>query len=436
MRSRIGSFLAATAIAVPLLSAFAAPGGEARYAFGSAGVGDSLFPNAGNGGYDVDHYDLDLAYDPASDRLHGVVEIHATATADLSRFDLDFRGLQISRLLVNGLPSDYRRDGQELVITPRPKLKAGKSFVVLVEYAGVPEVIINDVGGMNGWIPTDDGAFVANEPQGAPGWFPSNDTPRDKATIDIAVTVPDGLVAMSNGTLASHVSAGGFTTWRWHEPEPIATYLVTATVGVFDLSETTLADGTLVMLAFDPAHTDRAVFDRLPEMMEFMTDRFGPYPFGSVGAIVDNAPDIGYALETQTKPLFSILPRESVIAHELTHQWFGDSVTPADWADIWLNEGFATFGDFLWREHTGGPTLAQSFQQFMAVPAAAPFWSQPPANPGSPARMFDNFAVYLRGAATLQALRAKVGDDVFFGILRDWAAEHRWGNVTTADFIA
>jgi aminopeptidase N len=120
----------------------------------------------------------------------------------------------------------------------------------------------------------------------------------------------------------------------------------------------------------------------------------------------------------------------------LTHQWFGDSVTPADWADIWLNEGFATFGDFLWREHTGGPTLAQSFQQFMAVPAAAPFWSQPPANPGSPARMFDNFAVYLRGAATLQALRAKVGDDVFFGILRDWAAEHRWGNVTTADFIA
>ncbi len=205
-----------------LFLATAGVAAAADFTPGSSGLGDPFFPNGGNGGYDVANYDLKLAYEPATDVLDGKAVVTAKATQNLSRFNLDLRGFQISKLTVNGVNASYARDGQELVITPASGIRSGSTFRVAVDYRGVPEVITDPDQSIEGWIPTDDGAFVVGEPQGSPGWFPCNDNPRDKATYDYAVTVPAGITAMANGVLVSSATSGGRTTWVWKETDPMA----------------------------------------------------------------------------------------------------------------------------------------------------------------------------------------------------------------------
>lgn len=402
---------------------------------GAPGVGDPFFPLAGNGGYNVAHYSLTLAYDPPSNQLGGTAVISATATQNLSRFDLDLRGFTVSQVVVNGRGATFARSGQELVITPRTGLDAGKPFQVTVVYAGTPSVVTDPDGSIEGWVPTNDGAFVVCEPQGAPGWYPANDTPQDKATYDFAITVPDGLTVMANGVLLSHGSAAGKTTWRWRESDPMASYLATATTGRFDLTQYSV-DGIPAYVAVDPQLSKGQVLSKLPAIVRFYSSIYGPYPFTAVGAVVDSAKVVGYSLETQTKPMFAAMPNEATLAHELSHMWYGDSVTLAQWPDIWLHEGFATWSEWIWSEHEGTKSAHQFFMQLYNTPASnAGFWNPPPGNPGSPVYLFDG-TIYERGGMTLQALREKVGDRVFFQIMRDWAGQNRFGNVTTPQFIA
>jgi aminopeptidase N len=406
---------------------------------GAPGLGDPFFPLAGNGGYDVTHYDLRLDYDPASRLLRGTATIRAVATQDLSRFDLDLRGFDISRLLVNGQAAAFSRDGQELVITPPEGLLSGRSFTVVVGYAGVPQVVTDPDESIEGWVPTDDGAFVVGEPQGSPAWYPVNDNPRDKATFDFTVTVPDGLTVMANGVLASQTTTNDRTTFVWRERSPMAPYLATATLGRFDLTVSRLdnARRTPVYIAVDPTLSNsNSVLGKLPDIVEFYSSIYGPYPFDAVGAIVDDAKEVGYSLETQTKPVFDRPPDETTLAHELSHMWFGDSVTLTLWPDMWLHEGFATWSEWIWSEHDGRKSAHQYFNTLYNTPAQdTAFWTPPPGDPGTPVFLF-NGTIYNRGAMTLQALREKVGDRAFFQILRDWAAQHRYGNVTTPQFIA
>jgi aminopeptidase N len=181
------------------------------------------------------------------------------------------------------------------------------------------------------------------------------------------------------------------------------------------------------------ARTTQAALALQPAMIDFLDDLFGPYPFTSSGAIVDDD-SVGYALETQTRPIYSQWADESTVAHELAHQWVGDSVTPELWRDIWLNEGFATYAEWLWDESRGRGTVQQRFDGVYATPADDPFWSTPPGDP-SAQTLFDA-ATYDRGAAALQALRVKIGDPAFFTLLRRWATENADGNVDTADFVA
>jgi aminopeptidase N len=429
--------LVAIVVAVAAL-AIVAPGWAAADGFvaGSPGTGDPFFPLAGNGGYDVAHYSLGLDYDPATRQLDGTATISATATQNLSRFDLDLRGFEISQLSVDGRAASFTRDGQELVVTPRVGLRSGQPFTVAVHYAGVPTVVTDPDDSIEGWVPTDDGAFVVGEPQGSPGWYPANDTPRDKATFDFTVTVPEGITAMANGVLASQTSTGGKTTFVWRESSPMAPYLATATLGRFDLTQYELASGVPVYVAVDPTLSSSSVLKKLPDIVDFYSSIYGPYPFDAVGAIVDDAKNVGYSLETQTKPVFDRPPDEATLAHELSHLWYGDSVTLAQWPEMWLHEGFATWSEWIWSEHEGQKSAHQYFNTLYNTPAQdVAFWTPPPAVPGTPVYLF-NGTIYLRGAMTLQALREKLGDTVFFQILRDWAAEHRYGNVTISQFIA
>src|SRR4051794_29123954 len=272
----------------------------AAFAPGSPGLGDPFFPLGGNGGYDVGHYALTLAYDPATKVLDGHARITATATQDLARFDLDLRGFNVPGITVNATAASFVRDGQELVITPAVGIASGSTFTVEVSYTGVPPVVTDPDGSIEGWIATDDGAFVVGEPQGSPAWFPANDNPRDKATYEFSVKVPAGLTAMANGVLVSSTTANGSTTWVWREDEPMASYLATSTLGRFALTTGTLENGVRSYVAVDPRLAKGQVLSKLPAVIDYYSSIFGPYPFTSVGAIVDDAKVVGYSLETQT----------------------------------------------------------------------------------------------------------------------------------------
>jgi aminopeptidase N len=422
------------------LTASAGPfAGIARGALvhGSPGLGDPFFPRSGNGGYDVRHYALRIRYSPAQNRLRATARISAVATEGLSRFDLDFRGPEISRLRVGRRPARFRRRGQELIVTPRAGIHNGSHFTIHVRYRGKPHPTVDPDGSLDGWIPTSDGAFVAGEPRGAPTWFPCNDYPTDKATYRFRVTVPKGTTAVANGTLKRRIRRPHHTTFVWREGSPMATYLATVTSGSFR-TRSADADGIRSYVAVDPSEgRPGAVLARIGPILKLFRDRFGAYPFRQTGAIVDSAPEVGYALETQTRPLFAQMPGQVTLAHELAHQWFGDDVTPASWPEIWLNEGFATWAQWYWGQHAGGATTKQRFDDLYASHGGADsaFWDPPPGDPGSPAKLFDA-TIYERGAMALEALRQRVGSTAFFHILRDWVDAHRYRNATIQQFIA
>jgi len=618
---------------------------------GAAGVGDPYFPLDGNGGYDVRHYDLDVGYDPPSDTLTGVATISAKATQNLSRFDLDLVGLTVRSIKVDNRAATWRRDGQELIVTPARGLRKGQRYTVKVRYDGVPAELGDPQIGLSGFIHEPDGQIIAGEPHVASSWFPVNDHPSDKASYTFHVTVPKDLDVVANGELKAKQRRGPLTRWTWDEKAPMASYLATVNSGHFDVTSsrshgrsyvnaihedlfkpfaaprtgsqyaysklandsykrlartidvpaagadlsfqiarstedswdhvfveahhpgqddwTTLPDknghttqvpgnhceaenlephpflrhylttpatpggpctssGTTgqwwaasgssdgyenwdvdlsayaggpvevsityvsdvtiqgpgvyvddVVVSTGPGTTSfendgdtmdgwtvpgppegspgnendwtvgpafaggavgpsaKQSLDRLPEILAFLSTKFGPYPFNAAGGIVPNDNRLGFALETQTRPLYS--PgffgggeNTSVVTHENTHQWFGDSLSVKQWKDLWLNEGFASYAAWLWSEHEGESTAQEIYDSYRGIPADDPFWSAPTADPG----IDDLFgpAVYDRGALALHTLRLEVGDATFFRILKTWAATHKYGNVSTGQF--
>ncbi|MFH8886919.1 M1 family metallopeptidase [Streptomyces sp. NPDC017949] len=411
---------------------------------GASGVRDPFFPRAGNGGYQVEHYDLDLAYDPADGQLHGTAVITARAEQGLSSFNLDFSGLKVEGVDVQGTGARYNRSGTELTVRPAKDLKKGEVFRTEIDYSGRPKPVVDPDGSEEGWIATADGAVGVGEPIGSMGWFPGNHHPGDKATYDIALTVPKGYEAVSNGALRSRTDvADGRTEFVWHSAEPMAGYLATAAIGKFDVTTGRTLSGIPVYNAVTPAEAQKSApaLARLPEIVEWGSAKFGPYPFASVGTIVLPGGTLGYALETQTKPVYPGAPDENLILHELAHQWFGNSVSPKSWKDMWLNEGFATYAEWMWAEEHGGPTAQRRFQAILdgdtsVDQAADSEWDAfPPAAPPGPEHISGD-PVYVRGAMVLHRIRQEVGDEKFFALLRGWAADHRYGNASTADFTA
>jgi aminopeptidase N len=449
------------------VSAKAGAGGP-RYTAGAAGVGDAYFPFAGNGGYDVSHYNLDLTYTPPRPapaplvgQLTGVATIDLVATQDLDRFNLDLRGMDVRAITVNGKPArevaapvagagvdgaaywqvqDDAARIWELTIQPRPKIKKGQSARVVVTYGGETTRPTDIEDALYGWVTTRDGAMVVSEPEGSMTWYPVSDHPTDKATYSFEITVPRGKVAVANGVPSRDpLTAGGWTTWFWNAPDPQASYLTTASVGDYALTYTTTPSGLPIIDAVDDGvtgarlTTTKASLAKQADMIDFLSDTFRPYPFVAFGSIVDDD-SVGYALETQTRPVYSRVASESTVVHELAHQWFGDAVSPQRWQDIWLNEGWATYAQWLWTEHTGGATAQESFGEVLAIPADDEFWALAIADPG-PLGLFAD-GVYDRGAATLHALREKVGDPSFFAGARLWLTRYNDSNATTEDFQA
>jgi hypothetical protein len=454
----IGSALIALVLAAPA---------SAQFSPGARTLGEPylFLQHIGNGGYDALHYDLTIDYDPIAHSMVSSTDITARATQGLSEFSLDFVPYYtVSSIKVNGVDATWTRDDDlpnykmKLVITPATGIPSGETFRVVIAYGGTPQNFVDSDGSLEGFMRTTAtlGAFNMNEPKGAMGWFPNNNHPRDKATFDFHLTAPSAYDAIGNGELASKVVNGDKTTWNWHMGYPMASYLSTSTFGLFD--DTFYTGATAINRAGQPMQFYDFIESALPAtgtgtankannntqrvrqdaIVKFMADSIGaPYPFDSHGVVAGRAPSGGtYALEVQTKSHFGSggIPINT-LAHEIAHQWFGDSVGPATWREIWFNEGWATWWATYWaNKQNNSSTTNAAF--FNTVYAGNNGWQLAPANLGTAEELFTTLPVYNRPAAMLEAYRQIVGDPAFFAFQKALVTEFEHSVITTDQFIA
>lgn len=394
---------------------------------------DPYLPGHGTTDLRVRHYDLELDYRVGANRLAARAVLTAECDAPLARFALDLAGLTVRRVVVDGRDARFTHRAGKLRVTPARPVSGG--FVVEVRYGGNPRPVRGRWGDI-GWDELTDGALVASQPVGAPSWFPCNDHVGDKAAYRMTVTAEAPYTVRATGVLTGRRRSAGTRTWVFERPEPTATYLAGVQIGRYE--ELALGPG---QTAFVPPRLRRAAtrdLGRHAAMMRTLTGWFGPYPFGEHHVVVADD-DLDVPIEAQGMSVFGAnhvdgrRTHERLVLHELAHQWFGNSLTIAGWRHIWLNEGFATYAEWLWSEASGGRSAAAHAAEWHT--AIAPRRADLVlADPGV-GSLFDE-RVYKRGALTLHALRGRVGDAVFFALLRDWAVRHRHGSVTTEQFVA
>jgi len=399
---------------------------------------DAYTPQSGDARIRIEHYDLRLDYKVATNRLSGTAEIRGRAIAPTHAIALDLVGLRATRVKVAGdAAASFRQSDRKLKIALGTGLAVGDEFVVTVAYAGAPRPRRTRWGTL-GWEELEDGVLVASQPTGAPTWFPCNDVPADKATYRMEIST-DAAYTVVAGGLVSCVPSRGRRLWTFDSDVPTPTYLVTTQIGRY--AQETRDLGRVKGELYFPkalAARVRADFAPLGDMMSVFEESFGPYPFADY-TIVVTADDLEIPLEAQSMAIFGanhIDGRgglERLVAHELAHQWFGNSVGVARWRDIWLNEGFACYAEWIWSEHAGGPS---AHAQALGHHAALGRLPQDivTGDPG-PDLMFDD-RVYKRGALTLHAVRLTIGEDAFFRLLRSWTARYRGTTASTQDFVA
>ncbi|WP_327111824.1 M1 family metallopeptidase [Nocardia sp. NBC_01730] len=401
---------------------------------------DEYLPQNGNRGYRVSRYELELVYKVSSNRLTGRATIIAVTTAVRPRFALDLsQALTVSKVLVNGTKAvKFTHQHGKLVITPPERIPVGGVLSLVVQYGGTPKPVRGPWGEV-GWEELTEGALVASQPNGAASWFPCDDHPSSKASYRISITTDSPYYALANGTLLRKQTKASQTTWVYEQSEPMSSYLATIQIGPYRKHRVGSWPGTVPMQAVVPARL-RANFEhdfaRQPRMLEVFTNKFGPYPFEGYTVVVTDD-ELEIPIEAQGISIFGAnhcdgrRGAERLVAHELAHQWFGNSLTIRQWRDIWLHEGFACYAEWIWSEEAGGPTADQ-----MARAARHNLSREPQdivvGDPG-PQRMFDD-RVYKRGALTLHALRLELGGTTFFELLREWTIRYRHSSVTTEEF--
>jgi aminopeptidase N len=400
---------------------------------------DPYVPGHGDASYSVGHYDLHLGYKVNGNRLDGDATLLCEARTDLMALELDLHALRPSKVFVDGTPARHQHRGDRLRIRTPRTIPAGDEFEVRVRYAGNPRPVRSRSLGTAGWEELADGVLVASQPHGAPSWFPCNDRPDDKATYALTLTTASDYQVAFTGERIDQRRGASSTTWVFEQEVPMATYLVAVQIGRYDVTE---LDAPVPMRSLTPRPPDPegydAAFGQQPEMMTYFQEAFGPYPFASYTCVITDD-DLEIPLESQAMSTFGRnfmaddWDSQRLVAHEMAHQWFGNAVTLAQWKDIWLHEGFACYAEWLWSQECGTAStqtrVDHHYERLAELDQDVVI-----GDPG-PDLMFDD-RVYKRGALTLHALRAAVGDERFFGLLRTWVAQHRGGTVSTADFVA
>ncbi|MGW0086576.1 M1 family metallopeptidase [Streptomyces sp. NPDC003393] len=414
----------------------------------AAGIGDPLFPDLGNPGYDVRSYDISLTYSgDNTSPVDTVTRIDATTTSRLDTINLDYAHGTVHWVKVNGRRVPFASVGEDLVLTLAHRVRAGRHLRITISHSNDPTG--NSMTG--GWIPNPDGLELLNEPDAAHRVIPSNDHPSDKAYFTYRITAPAGVTAVANGVLISHTRHGATTTSVYRGEHPMATDLMQISLGDSKILHRQGPHG-LPMRDVVPSSDVAALepwLEKTPGQISWMEKQLGvAFPFETYGLLITGT-HIGAELETQTLPIFeenlftrTDLPAwyvQSLMVHELSHQWFGDSVSPDRWADVWLNEGHATWYETVYGEQQGGPALDDrmlaAYQNSDTVRAA----DGPPAAPKAPTpgvglSLFRP-GIYDGGALVLYALREEIGDHAFQRVEHDWVLKHRDGSATTADFV-
>ena len=423
----------------PIPAASQEPDG-ATGTIGNAGIGDPYYPTAGNGGYQVDAYNITLSYNPATNDLQSTAEITGTVTSDegLTQFNLDLQpSMTVTSVQVNGADARFEHQDAELVITPATELTSQAAMTIVIGYGGQPELIPGGTSGLDdgGWYRTSSGGAVAiGEPFSASAWYPVNEHPADPATFSVTATVPQDWQVISNGVRQTDGlpdPGAGHSVFRWSIKEPIASYLTTIYIDKFTVVTDALADGTPIISALGPnAQIDKQLAEDTRRVIDVLSGYFGPYPFESVGGIYTGQ-KVGFALETATRPVYGDFADLDFVVHELAHQWYGDRVTVERWSDICLNECFASYASWLWKEKVDGVDLDEYWkQQMSAVVDNVDYWKSPLVDMGAG----EEFTrVYDRGPLALHALRKEMGDDAFFALLKGWPATFGGKNATFDD---
>ncbi|MGF9646930.1 M1 family metallopeptidase [Pseudarthrobacter oxydans] len=429
--------------------------GGARTSASSSPLPDLYTPGHGSADYRVSRYELYLDYRVSTNRLSGHAAITAHSNVALAALTLNLAGLRVLKVQLDGQRvRRFSQRGNQLIIIPERPLSAGSDFSLDIRYEGTPGPLRGNWGDI-GWEELTDGVLVAGQPTGAPSWFPCNDHPSQKASFGYTITTEANYRVICNGVLVSRHAKASRETWVFEQSAPMATYLATVQIGRYDLRPLTFqphspahraaiqGDGGYrpvpQFVAASPAimATAATAIGRQGQMMETFETCFGPYPFASYTVVVADD-DLEIPLEAQSLSVFGTnhlnqqWDAQRLIAHELAHQWFGNSLTVKAWADIWLHEGFACYAEWIWSEASGNTTARQRAQcawQRLSSQAQDLLVGDP-----SPELMFDD-RVYKRGALALHALRHATGDSLFFELLRTWTHRYRFGSVTTTDFM-
>ncbi len=433
---------------VPTASAApASPGGQS--------IGDSLFPTLGNTGYDALHYDLDLSFGAEStDPVTGTVTLGAVATKALSNFSLDYGGTATGVVFVNGASAAFTRVGEKLVVTPRRALPKGQPFVVTLRgFVTSPRAFDPDDPTSVAFLAGPSGTAMLGQTQYAHYAWPSNDHPADKASFTFRLDAPSSETAVASGVLAGKRSRAGRTTWSYLQRQPMATELVQVAVGDYDVIDRGEHEGVAlrdVTLRSGTAELEPKLAV-VASQLDWLVEKLGPYPFDVYGSFVGDQ-EVGFALETQTlsyfdASLFADEPEgywKPTMMHELAHQWIGNSVAPKDWADIWNNEGHATWYETTWAAENGYLEDDTGIADFDALlkriyelgdqyradygPVAEPL-------SGSDADVFSSQSYY-GGLLVLYALRQEIGTPAFERLERQWVTKYRGKSASTQDYVA
>ena len=408
-------------------------------------VEDPYYPAKGDPGVDTLHYGLDLRWMPSKRRLVGVATIALRSVVDQEQLTLDLSSaLTATDVTLDGTGTTFSQDGNHLVVDA-PGMTADSRHDLVVDYRGEPQpfhtrFIREDISTL-GWHTRKDGsAWTMQEPFGAFTWYPVNDQPSDKAFYDTTISVPDRsghLVGVSNGRLVSDTTTAGRRVTTWELDSPAASYLTTLAIGDYVEYDDEGPGGVPVSYWLLRGHSpgELRVARFLPEAMEWLEKHLGPYPFDRAGIVETKG---GSGMETQTLITLddSVLKNNGrdVVLHELAHHWYGDTVTPDSWKDLWLNEAWAMYAQIRWEAHSGQSTM-HYWRAYLAASDGYLRRAYGPPGEYRP-RAFATNGVYLSGALMVDQLRKKIGPAAFADLWREWPQQHLDSNADRDDFIS
>lgn len=405
----------------------------------STPVEDSVYPEVGDPRVDALLYDLDLSWDPLAKRLTASAVVTFRAARTAPRFQLDLGpGLTVGEVAVDGEVVGFVRRGKDLVV--KAPIQADQRYALTMDYAGTPEpapapTTRSDFS-TTGFTITDTGeVWTMQEPYGAYTWYPVNDQPSDKALYDITVRAPAPWTGISNGRLTELTTEAGRTTTSWQLTEPASSYLITLAIGDYAHSSNTTDAGLRVdywtprgmVLGLDQLQTAAASID-------WIEGKLGPYPFDSLGLVVTASQS---AMETQTMVTLGnneYVRSPPVIAHELVHQWYGDQVSPADWRDVWLNEGMTMMMQWVYQDEHDLQPMRESVRNARAADQGLRDTYGPPG--AYDPLQFGGSNIYTTPALMWNELRVELGDDRFYRIARSWLGENDNTSVTREQIVA